>query len=147
MFESIKNNPNHTFYPVKADAIQKAESNMGIIFPAVLTQFYLSVGYGFLETHKHNINRIMGPSSVEEFYLGTGQFQNSEEVEIFGYYSKDKLIFFEVNESLYISIGIKKFNKGIIYYYDDIIANDLNEFFDQYLKNEGYFLSYSKRQN
>ena len=141
MFESIKNNPNHTFYPVNPDAIQKAESNMGIIIPDSLTQFYLSVGYGFLETHKHNINRIMGPSSVEEFYLGTGQFQNSEETDIFGYYSKDKLVFFEVNESLYISIGITKLNKGKIYYYDEMIANDINEFFERYLEGEDYFLS------
>lgn len=141
MFESIKNNSNHTFYPVKPEAIQKAESNMGIIIPDALTQFYISVGYGFLETHKHNINRIMGPSSVEEFYLGTGQFQNSEETDIFGYYSKDKLVFFEVNESLYISIGITKLNKGKIYYYDEMIANDLNDFLEKYLKNEDYFLS------
>ena len=141
MFESIKNNPNHTFYPVKPDEIQKAESGMGIIIPEVLTQFYLSVGYGFLETRKHNINRIMGPNSVEEFYLGTGQFQNSEEVEIFGDYSRDKLVFFEVNESLFISIGITKLNKGKIYYYDEMIADDLNEFFEKYLQNESYFLN------
>ena len=100
MFEIIKNNPRHKFYPVKPEAIQKAESNMGIIIPKVLTQFYLSVGYGFLETRNYNINRIMGPNSVEEFYLGIGQFQDSEEVEVFNNYIRDKLIFFEVHESL-----------------------------------------------
>ncbi len=140
MYENIKNNPNNTFYQVKPEAIQKAEQNMGIIFPEVLVQFYLNVGYGFLETHGHNINRIMGPCSVEEFYLGTGQFQNSEEVEIFGNYSRDKLIFFEVHESLFLSIGITKMNKGKIYYFDEVIANDLNEFFNKFLANEEYFL-------
>ena len=140
MFESIKNNPNNTFYPVNPDAIHKAESDMGIIIPDVLTQFYLSVGYGFLETRKHNINRIMGPNSVEEFFLGTGQFQNSEEVEIFSHYTNDKLVFFEVHESLFLSMGITKKNKGKIYYYDEMIANDLNEFFEKYLGNEEYFL-------
>lgn len=141
MFESIKNNPNNTFYPVNPDAIRKAESNMGIIFPDVLNQFYLSVGYGFLETRLHNINRIMGPSSVEEFFLGTGQFRNFEEVEIFGNYTKDKLVFFEVNESLYLSIGITKNNKGQVYYYDEMIAENLNEFFEKYSENEKYFLN------
>lgn len=140
MFESVKTNPNNTFYPVKPDTIRTAESNMGIIFPETLTQFYLTVGYGFLETHKHNINRIMDPGSVEEFHLGTGQFQNSEEVEIFGEYAKDKLIFFEVHESLFLSIGITRLNKGKIYYYDEPIATDLNEFFERYLNNEDYFL-------
>ena len=141
MFESIKNNPNNTFYPVNPDTIRKAESNMGIIFPEVLNQFYLNVGYGFLETRKHNINRIMGPNSVEEFFLGTGQFQNSEEVEIFSHYTNDKLVFFEVHESLFLSMGITKKNKGIIYYYDEMIAEDLKEFFEKYLENEGYFLN------
>ena len=115
---------------------------MGEIIPDALTQFYLNVGYGFLETHRHNINRIMGPSSVEEFYFGTGQFQNSEEVEIFGKYTKDKLVFFEVNESLFLSIGITKLNKGKIYYYDDVIANDMSEFFEKYLENERFFLDF-----
>ena len=141
MFESIKNNPNNTLYPVNPDAIHKAESDMGIIIPDVLTQFYLSVGYGFLETRKHNINRIMGPNSVEEFFLGTGQFQNSDEVEIFSHYTNDKLVFFEVHESLFLSMGITKKNKGNIYYYDEMIAEDLKEFFEKYLENEGYFLN------
>ena len=106
MFESLKDNGNNTFYPVKSADIQRAESNMGIIIPEALTQFYLSVGYGFLTTNKHNINRIMDPGSVEEFFLGTGQFQNSDGVELFGNYTKDKLVFFEVNESLFLSMGI-----------------------------------------
>lgn len=140
MFEMIKNNPQNTFYPVNIEEIHKAESNMGIIIPYTLIQFYLTIGYGFLETCRHNINRIMGPSSVEEFCLGTGQFENSEEVEMYAKYTKDKLTFFEVNESLFLSIGITKMNKGKIYYYDELIANDLNDFFKKYLENERYFL-------
>ncbi len=141
MFETIKNNPNNTFYPVESEMIHKAESNMGVMIPEALKQFYLNVGYGFLETHINNINRLMGPGSVEEFYLGTGQFEDSEEVEILQSYTKDKLVFFEVHESLFLSIGITKLNKGKIYYYDELIANDLNEFFDKYLLNEKFFLS------
>lgn len=49
--------------------------------------------------------------------------------------------FFEVNESLFLSIGITKMNKGKIYYYDELIANDLNDFFKKYLENERYFLN------
>ena len=35
---------------------------------------------------------------------------------------------------------LTKLNKGKIYYYDDMIANDLNEFFVKYLENETYVL-------
>ena len=83
----------------------------------------------------------MGPNSVEEFYLGIGQFQDSEEVEVFNNYIRDKLIFFEVHDSLYLSMGITKLNKGKIYYYDEVIADDLNDFLERYLENERYFLT------
>ena len=140
MFEKLNENPKHTFYPVKAEEIQKAEADMGILIPDRLKQFYLNIGYGFLETRMYNINRVMGPGSVEEFYFGTGQFQNSGEVEILGEDTKDKLVFFEVHESLFLSIGITKLNRGMIYYYDERIAGDMEEFFDKYLENERYFL-------
>ena len=140
MFEKIKNNSKNTFYPVKAESIRKAESEMGIIMPKSLVEFYLNVGYGFLETNIYNINRIMGPSSVAEFWLEIGQFENSEEAEIFGEYARDKLVFFEATESLFLSIGITKLNGGKIYYYDEVIAGNLNEFFEKYLEDEKYFL-------
>lgn len=139
MFEILKNNPGNTFYPVKQEAVRKAEANMGVIIPEGLAEFYTEVGYGFLETHEYNINRIMGPGSVEEFRLITGQFQNSEAAEEFAEYTRDKLVFFEATESLYLSIGITSLNKGKIYYYDDVIAEDINEFFSKYLADEGYF--------
>ena len=44
MFEMIKNNPQNTFYPVNIEEIHKAESNMGIIIPDTLIQFYLTIG-------------------------------------------------------------------------------------------------------
>ncbi len=140
MFELIKNNSKYNFYTVKQETIYKTEKDMGIIIPDTLKQFYLNVGYGFLETGSYNINRIMGPSSIEEFYLGTGQFENSEEVEIYSKYTKDKLVFFEVNESLFLSIGITIRNRDKIFYYDKEIANDISDFLKQYLENEKYFL-------
>lgn len=139
MFEKIKENSNHSFYSVKVEDIRKAEVNMGIIIPEQLLQFYLEVGYGFLESHKNNINRVMGPSSLTEFFLGIGQFENFNE-EIYNQYMKDQLFFFEVNESQFLSIGRTKLNKGKIYYYDKIIANNIEEFFDRYLKDEDYYL-------
>lgn len=140
MFEIIKNNPNNTFYSVNKEMIITAEQNMGIIIPSILKSFYEEIGYGFLETKKYNINRIMGPSSIEEFRLCKGQFENSDEVEILEKYTSDKVIFFEVNESLYLSIGIAKGNIGKVFYYDEMIAETLDEFFERYITNERYFL-------
>lgn len=141
MFETIKNNSNNIFYDVKEDMVHRAEQNMGVFIPNILKSFFEEIGYGFLETKKHNINRIMGPSSMEEFRLGKGQFENNEEIEVYEKYTSDKLIFFEVHESLYLSIGISKDNIGKIYYYDKVIADDLNGFFDKFTLNEQYFLA------
>lgn len=138
MFESVVNE-NNSFYCVKKELIETAEKNMGTKFPSELIEFYNQVGYGFIVSKKDNINRIMGPSSVEEFYCQTGQFENSEEVDFMRQYSKDKLVFFEVNELIYISIGIGNDNKGKIYYYDEIIADNLEEFLAKYQENEMYF--------
>lgn len=140
MFEILKENKKNSFYPVEREEIINAEGNMGVIIPKALSQFYLTVGYGFLETRGYNANRIMDPESVEEFRLGIGQFENSEEVELLEKYTGDKLVFFEVNESLFLSIGISKFNNGKIFYYDEVIAEDLSEFLERYLEDERYFL-------
>lgn len=45
-----------------------------------------------------------------------------------------------VTNTLFLSIGITKMNKGQIYYYDEVIANDLNEFLNKFLTNEIIFL-------
>ena len=61
-------------------------------------------------------------------------------MEIYSKYTKDKLVFFEVNESLFLSIGITIRNRDKIFYYDKEIANDISDFLKQYLENEKYFL-------
>ena len=140
MFEIVKRNESNSFYSVKNEMIKKAEENMGVFIPKALQTFFLEVGYGFLESKKSNVNRLMGPSSISEFRLMIGQFENSEIAEEFKIYSSDKLVFFEVNESMYLSIGITKNNAGKIFYYDDLIAVNLEEFLKKYTEKEGFFL-------
>lgn len=140
MFDVIKNNSDNSFYGVKTDLVGIVEKNMGVTIPDDLKNFFSEIGYGFLKTKKSNINRIMGLGSIEDFRLGTGEFLNSKEAETLKMYSDDKLVFFEVNESLYISIGISKNNYGKIFYYNDVIADSLEEFLDHYIEDEEYFL-------
>ena len=44
-------------------------------------------------------------------------------------------------------MGITKLNKGKIYYYDEMTADDLNEFLERYLENERFFLTDLKLNN
>ena len=119
MFGKIKSNPSHQFYPLTKDEIKTSESKLGIMFPKLLREFYLEIGYGFIGSEVGNINRIMDPESVLDFRLRQNDFEFYPDIEIYNEFEEDKMIFFEANESVLISIGFGSDNSGKIYYYDN----------------------------
>ncbi len=139
MYENIVNKDGNKFYPVKKNSIVEAQKETGVIFPEDLVRFYGEIGYGFLSTTKDNFNRIMGPDSIREFRLREGQFANNPELEIYADSERDKLVFFEVCEGYYLSIGISKRNKGKIYSGKKMIAKNFEEFLIKYQEDERYF--------
>ena len=82
----------------------------------------------------------MDPLSVVEFRLRQGQFEFLPDIEIYDVYEKDKLIFFETDESAYISIGYTGEALGKIYYYNVEIADNLEEFLLKISQDDLYFL-------
>jgi hypothetical protein len=140
MFENVIHTKGNKFVHIKPSAVESAQEELGIIFPKELKKFYQEIGYGFLKSDKDNFNRIMDPESICEFRNRSGQFAGNPELDIYADAEKDKLIFFEVCEGYYLSIGFSKLNNGKIYDGKKRIANDLKEFFERYSKNEEYFL-------
>jgi hypothetical protein len=136
---NLKQIEGNKFYPVKEEEVKKAQVDMGILIPKDLLELYSNLGYGFLSSSEYNINRIMDPHSVAEFRNVTGQFEFRDDLDDFNIGAKDKLVFFEANESVYISIGFSKKNLGKIYFYDKEIAKSLEEFFELYIKDEDYY--------
>lgn len=139
MFETIVNYKGNKFYKVKANSIEAAQESLGIVFPKDLIEFYKQVGYGFLKSEIDNFNRIMDPESVAEFRLRTGQYANYSDLDIYDAYERDRLVFFEICEGCYISIGFTKSNNGKIYYGKKRIANSLKEFLTKYQNDENYY--------
>lgn len=139
MFEAIANYKGNKFYKVKTYSIDAAQDSLGIVFPKDLIEFYTQVGYGFLKSENDNFNRIMDPESVAEFRLRTGPFANNSDLDIYDAYERDRLVFFEICEGSYISIGFTKKNNGKIYYGKKEIANSLEEFLTKYQNDENYF--------
>lgn len=137
-FEFINELENKT-YKVLEDDILKAEQRMGISFPDDLKQLYLEVGYGFIKARSANgINRILGPGAVADIRLREGIFGFDPDLnELFD--DEDKLIFFEVNEGVYISIDLQLVNNPI-YYFDIQIAESLEDFFKKFLHNNDYYI-------
>lgn len=139
MYENIINDVNGSFYTVKKTMIVEAQNELGIIIPADLTTFYEEIGYGFLSSNKGNFNRIMDPVSVCDFRFRKGQFTNDMELEVYTDYERDKLVFFEICEGYYLSIGFTKQNRGEIFDGEKKIADDLKLFLIKYQENENYF--------
>ena len=106
-------------YELKDDDVKNAEERMNIIFPEDLKKLFSKIGYGFVINSKGAINRLIDPDL--ELYLS---------------FEDDKLIFFEVNEGVYISIGI---NDNKIYYLDRVIAENIEEFICKISKNPDYW--------
>ena len=139
MFETIVNYKGNKFYKVKTNSIEAAQESLGIVFPKDLIEFYMQVGYWFLKSEKDNFNRIMDPESVAEFRLRTGQFANYSDLDLYDANERDRLVFFEICEGNYLSIGFTKSNNGKIFYGKKKIANSLAEFLTKYQIDENYF--------
>ncbi|EKF37357.1 SMI1/KNR4 family protein [Bacillus altitudinis] len=137
-FKFINELENKT-YKVSEDDILKAEQRMDISFPNDLRQLYLEIGYGFIKGQSANsINRIMGPGTVADIRLREGVFEFDPDLdELFD--DENKLIFFEVNEGVYISLDLKLVNNPV-YYFDTQIAESLEDFFKKFLNNNEYYL-------
>lgn len=142
MFEEIKLNPLNQFYPLTRDKIKKSEARLGIMFPKLLREFYLEIGYGFIGSKVGNINRIMDPASVLDFRLGQNDFEFYPDIEIYDEFEEDKMIFFEANESALISIGFGSDNSGKIYYYDVEISKNLSEFLEKLSENDTFYYKF-----
>lgn len=129
----------HKIYNVTENDILIAEQRMNISFPSDLKQFYLEVGYGFIKGQSANaINRILGPGAVADFRLGEGIFEFAANLDAL--YDENKLIFFEVNEDVYISIDLELVNNPV-FYFDISIASSLEDFFKKFLNNNEYYIN------
>lgn len=140
MFENVVYKEGNKFYSVAEEAVIKAEKKLNITFPVELLEFYEKVGYGFLDSKTGNFNRIMDPDSLCEFRFREGQFENNLELEIYKEDEIDKLIFFEVCEDVYLSMGFGKDNNGKIFYGEKMIADSLEEFLVKYQEDEQYYI-------
>ena len=136
----LLNNSSSGFYKVDENEIALLREKIKSEIPADLVELWNKIGYGFLISENNNVNRIMDPLSVIDFRFGQGDFEYLPDIEIYKEFQNDKLIFFESNESAYISIGISEENCCKIYYYDTQVAANLDDFFEKIKANDMYFV-------
>lgn len=112
-------------YEVEQNEIVEAEKIMGITFPDDLRKFYQEMGYGFVKNEIRAINRLIDPLSCSDIRMREDIYEYDPDLEMYEIYEENSLIFFEVNEGVYVSIGL---NDGKIYFTDKVIAESLFEF-------------------
>ena len=120
VFERIVQHQGNKFYQVNEGVIAEVQEELGIILPKELKEFYKEVGYGFIHSKQYNFNRIMSPKSLCDFRFRKGQFDDSFELEEYEEFERDQIIFFEISEGSYLSIGFSKGNHGEVFYGEEI---------------------------
>lgn len=130
----------HTFYNVDKEIIQRVDNIITI--PSELKNFYQKIGYGvMLDIVDGSIDRFLDPIEFKKINLHEDYYQFDPTLEHFSLpMYKDKLIFFEVNEGVYLLINKQDMNgKNAIYYFDEKIADSLEEFLQKFDKEPYYF--------
>ncbi|GHU63083.1 antitoxin YxxD [Clostridia bacterium] len=131
---------NNTFYPVSSTEIIEVENSLDLVLPNSLKDLYNEIGYGFIKGSENNVNRILDPYSIRDFRMRENDFEFYPDIEIYTEFEIDKVIFFEGNESVLISIGFTENNKNAIFYYNTQIAASLMEFLQKLQDNDMYYM-------
>ena len=86
----------------------------------------------------------MDTYSLQDINLRTGDFEYDPDLEIYDeIYNDDKLLFFEVNEGVYLAIDkIEHNEKNARYYFGNKIADSLEEFIHKILEKPNFLNEY-----
>ncbi|RLJ75171.1 SMI1/KNR4 family protein [Pedobacter alluvionis] len=135
--DSQNNDLEHVFYPLSKYEIKKAEDEFGYELPSELKDFYLQIGYGFFHKSLGEVNRLMDTTSLYQINLKQDEFENDPDLEVYDdLYNGEKLLFFEINEGVYLAIDKADENgKNKIYYMDSLIADSLEHFIKSFIVN------------
>ena len=137
-FDFIKNS-HHKFFKLQENELMVAEERLGFAFPNELKNFYLEVGYGFIKGNNvDSINRIMDPDTIADITLREGIYEFDPDLEGI-YEEEDKLVFYEVNEGVYLTLDLSASQQTPVYFFETKIANSLEEFIGKINQDTEYF--------
>ena len=128
--------------------LEKAEMDMGIRIPSELRTFYERYGYGSINDVNSSIfNNLLAPSQCASIRLRRGYYKYDPELETYTWYERNcnRMIFFEVNEGIYLMIDLKG-EKNAIYDGNIKIADSLEEFLIKMYDDGAYYEEYVQEQ-
>lgn len=138
-FDFIKNSQ-HKFFKLQENELIVAEERLGFAFPNELRNFYLEVGYGFIKGNNADaINRLMDPDTIADITLREGIYEFDPDLEGI-YEEEDKLVFYEVNEGVYLTLDLSTPQQTPVYFFESKIADSLEEFIRKINQDTEYFV-------
>ena len=134
-------NSHHKFFKLQENELIVAEERLGFAFPNELRNFYLEVGYGFIKGNNVDaINRIMDPDTIADITLREGIYEFDPDLEGI-YEEEDKLVFYEVNEGVYLTLDLNTPQQTPVYFFETQIADSLEEFIRKINQDTEYFVN------
>lgn len=130
----------HHFFSLSIQEIELINNELKI--PLELINFYKNVGYGFFfQENKDSFDRFLDVFSFKQINLREDFYEFDPDLELYDdEFYQDKLIFFEVNEGVYLLLNKEDIEgKNAIYYFRDKIADSLEEFLSRFDKEGHYF--------
>ncbi|WP_061808727.1 SMI1/KNR4 family protein [Rossellomorea vietnamensis] len=138
-FDFIKNEK-HKFIKLQNKELLDAEKRLGFGLPNELREFYLEVGYGFIKgSNMDAINRLMDPDTIVDITLREGIYEFDPDLDGI-YEEEDKLVFFEVNEGVYLTLALDTSKQSPVYFFETQIAASLEEFLRKIDDDADYFI-------
>lgn len=137
----------HKLYSENLSDIAISEDKLGFPLPKELKDFYTQIGYGFFwQLNKSSFDRFLAANQVVQINLKEDFYEFDPDLELYDQlYHVDKLLFFEVNEGIYLAIDKKDENgKNAIYYFKDKIADSLESFIKDFIDNENLLKDFSQ---
>ena len=110
-------------------------ATMVLAFVGIFFSIRGTNGVSVVKNEKMAFNRLMDPDSCADIRLREYPYTYDPDLEMYEEYERNGILFFEVNEGVYTSIG---FDDGKIYYADEVIADSLMEFLKK-IRNPAYF--------
>ncbi|MCM3539097.1 hypothetical protein [Priestia endophytica] len=81
---------------------------------------------------------MLGPHSVADIRLREGIYEYDPDLDDI-YEEEDELVFYEVNEGVYLTIDLKNKKQSPVYYLGTKIADSFGEFLEKMNKDTDYF--------
>ncbi|MFB1052082.1 SMI1/KNR4 family protein [Paraliobacillus sp. JSM ZJ581] len=137
-FDFVRNDK-HKFIRLQENELLDAEERLGFELPNELRDFYLEIGYGFIKGSDGNaINRIMDADTIADITLRESIYEFDPDLEGI-YEDDDKLVFYEVNEGVYLTLDLNTPQQTPVYFFETQIAGSLEEFIRKVDEDAEYF--------